>query len=78
MRVPALANRSKGETPLHTACKQGDTAIILLLLEAGSNPNQPDHREKTPVHMAAALNNPEVIAALEKGKIELDWAKRDY
>ena len=43
MKVPALPTRSKGETPLHIACKAGDKETVLLLIERGCNPNEADH-----------------------------------
>ena len=78
MKVPCLPTRSKGETPLHTAMQNEDIEIVLLLVNTGCDPNAPNHREKTPVHIAAASNNTKLIGALESSKHELDWTKKDY
>ena len=42
MKVPALASRSKGQTPLHAACRLNLPEVAQLLVESGCSPNQPD------------------------------------
>ncbi len=41
--------------------------LVRLLLEAGADPNARDHLGKRPLHVAAALNNVDVIDALVDG-----------
>ena len=42
-----------GRTPLHRAAREGDTAIVRVLVEAGANVNAGDWEGTTPLHAAA-------------------------
>ncbi|XP_064612506.1 rabankyrin-5-like [Liolophura sinensis] len=68
---------SKGEQPLHTACKHGLTKLVRLLLDKGANPNAQTKptdltklgftdedepvSQQTPLHLAIANRHDEVI-----------------
>ncbi|KAL2822234.1 ankyrin repeat-containing domain protein [Aspergillus cavernicola] len=42
-----------GRSPLHCAARAGSSECVFHLLQAGANPNTPDHRGLTPLHVAA-------------------------
>jgi len=69
-KVPIIASKYKGVTPLHIACKEGNIEIVRLLLSEGCDPNWPDRQGRTCLHFAALANQPEVIRILnENSKI---------
>ncbi len=51
-------------TPLFMACRNGNAALIEVLIKAGSDPNSMDEHGTTPLMMAAAAGNPEGVKAL--------------
>ena len=61
-------------TPLHTACRNGETVEIISLLEAGADINARDEFGRTPFHEACRWGQNEVVVTLmEKGAdIDLD------
>ena len=61
--VNAPGGRFHGR-PLHTAIMRLHIPIVKMLLKAGANPNQPGTEEVTPLHMAAAVGNIEMITLL--------------
>ena len=50
------------DTPLHKAARQGDTEAIVVLIDAGANPNAKDDSGTTPLHMAAEKGHAKAIA----------------
>jgi len=53
-----------GNTPLHTACENGDIYIAKALLTAGAGPNTQDNDENTPLHTACKNGNIDIAKAL--------------
>ena len=51
-------------TPLSMATRQGNAAMVKLLLQDGAKPNARDHRSQTALHMAAECGHADVIRAL--------------
>ena len=51
-------------TPLFMACRNGDAAMIDLLIKAGANPNSVDEHGTTPLMMAAAAGNADAVKVL--------------
>ena len=64
---PILNGRA---TPLLLAVRVGRKNIIAFLLEKGADPNQADPEGNTPLHYAAALNNPSAVQALLEAKAD--------
>ena len=52
------------DTPLHKAARQGDAEAIVVLIDAGANPNAKDDSGDTPLHRAAKGGHAKAIAAL--------------
>jgi ankyrin repeat protein len=80
---------STKRTALCVACKNGQTAIIRLLLAKGADVNITDRRlERTPLHWAALKGHIEIVTALltagtkinladNEGSTPLHWAARN-
>jgi ankyrin repeat protein len=51
-------------TPLFMACRNGNAAMIELLLKSGADPNSLDEHATTPLMMAAAAGNPDAVQVL--------------
>ncbi|MGE3954484.1 MAG: ankyrin repeat domain-containing protein [Parachlamydiales bacterium] len=65
-----------GTTPLAMGCKNGQAAIVKLLLRKGADPNPRDQSFRTPLY--EAWNKPEILYALcEHPKIKLDVVDKD-
>lgn len=74
LKVPIIASKYKGITPLHYACKEGNVEIVKLLLEEGCDPNWPDRQGRTCLHFASLANQPEIIRLLsENSKVPVQW-----
>ncbi|XP_003226628.1 rabankyrin-5 [Anolis carolinensis] len=68
----------RGETPLHTACRQGLANLTAELLQQGANPNLQTEKAgdgggggvslQTPLHMAIAHNHPDVVSVILEQK----------
>ena len=46
---PSTCNAGRQETPLHLAARDGQTAIVTMLLQAGADANACDVRRATPL-----------------------------
>lgn len=57
---------SINRTPLHLACMRGHTAIVRVLINAGSDKNSKDFDEYTPLHFASEFGHFETIIYLVK------------
>jgi len=57
---------AKGGTALHWAAARGDTATVVVLLEAGANATTPDAKGVTPLDVATKKGNDEIAALLRK------------
>nr|XP_015222795.1 PREDICTED: rabankyrin-5 [Lepisosteus oculatus] len=69
-----------GETPLHTACRNGLANLTAELLQQGANPNLQTERAlpegpqgqgvslQSPLHMAIAYNHPDVVTVILEQK----------
>jgi type 1 glutamine amidotransferase len=64
--------RANSRPPLEQAILRNKTAIAILLLESGSNPNSANASLRTPLHLAIDRNNPAVAAALLKAGAKPD------
>lgn len=53
-----------GETALHNACYNEDIEVIEMLLEAGANPNCANNFDVSPLHLAIAIRNQNIIALM--------------
>ncbi|XP_038057678.1 uncharacterized protein LOC119729193 isoform X2 [Patiria miniata] len=53
-----------GQTVLHEAVRAWETDVASFLLEKGAKPNQKDRYGRAPLHIAAAVNYPEMILLL--------------
>jgi acyl-coenzyme A synthetase/AMP-(fatty) acid ligase/acyl carrier protein len=64
---------SKGNfmSPLHTACANGRTQVVALLLEKGASPSLRDPNGVMPIHMAAQHGPVEILDLLVKAKVPL-------
>jgi type 1 glutamine amidotransferase len=58
--------RENSRPPLEQAILRNKTAIAILLLEAGADPNSANASLRSPLHLAIDRNNPEILAALLK------------
>jgi len=58
--------RPNSRPPLEQALLRNRTAIAILLLDAGADPNTTNAAKRTPLHLAIDRNNPEAVAALIK------------
>jgi hypothetical protein len=52
-----LDETDEGETALHWAVSRRHTEIVVMLLEAGANPNVPDNDGYTPLHDVAEMGD---------------------
>ena len=70
-------------TALHWAIQNGDydvdesSSIVEMLLEAGMSPNDTNDQKRTPLHLAAYLNNYYAVQLLLVGKNKADLAAHD-
>src|SRR5207237_1346226 len=56
---------ANGETALHRAAEEGDTAVLALLLDCGFDPNRADEEiGKTALHSAAMAGQPDAVRVL--------------
>jgi ankyrin repeat protein len=60
------AMSSINRTALHLACIRGHTSIVRALINAGSNKNERDFDENTPLHYASEYGHFECIIYLIK------------
>lgn len=58
--------------PLEQAVLRNKTAIAILLLESGADPNTANASKRTPLHLAIERNNPVVVSALLKAGAKPD------
>lgn len=66
---PQSANKGGKPTsrpPLEQAVLRKKPDIVILLLEAGANPNSTNASKRTPLHLAVDRNSPEIVTALLK------------
>ena len=74
------AGDEKGNTPMHLACKGGDSNIVNLLTKKGAKTNATNRKKKTPVHTAAKYGSVDVVKVLIQEHKEpikcLDYRKR--
>jgi hypothetical protein len=64
--------QGKSRPPLEQAILRNKTAIAILLLESGADPNTANASKRTPLHLAIDRNNPAVVAALLKAGAKPD------
>jgi ankyrin repeat protein len=61
----------KGETPYYVAAREGHTAVLRLLEEAGADVAKPNALKQMPVHAAAIGGHHEVLQHLIKQKVRV-------
>ena len=67
------------QTPLHLSLITKNEAILSSLLQAGSNPNIPDKKGYTGIHLAVKHNSkPCLLAILQESKIQPDLNAKNY
>ncbi|KAF4309234.1 hypothetical protein GTA08_BOTSDO03199 [Botryosphaeria dothidea] len=75
-KIDADAIDSKGETPLHLACKltEGSLGVVRLLLKHGANVNAQDADSQSPLSEACAAGCSEVVELLLGEKADVNDA----
>jgi len=73
---PDLVENSEGRTVLHDAAISAPGAVNMLLLNAGADPNRPDHAGTTPYEEALRFANHQAVRAIEL-KTEFRHPDRD-
>ena len=66
---PNLSKDSAGSSPLHCACStnnENTVRIVEFLLDQGADPNSPNIKKFTPLHIASQKENYLVVEALIK------------
>lgn len=58
--------KENSRPPLEQAILRNKTAIAVLLLESGADPNTANASKRTPLHLAIERNNPAIVTALLK------------
>jgi len=58
--------RANSRPPLEQAVLRNKTAIAILLLESGADPNSANASGRSPLHLAIDRNNPDLVLALLK------------
>ena len=66
--ISANSNSEDKTTPLHLACCNGSTKVVIALIENNYDLNAIDKHENTPLHIATKNNHTEIAMILiEKG-----------
>ena len=66
-KADVMAKNAAGQTPLHTACNNGQLSIVSYLLSKEADPNDADKAGNTPLHVAARVGFKTVVQALLAG-----------
>ncbi len=64
--------KENSRPPLEQAILRNKTAIVILLLESGADPNTANASKRAPLHLAIERNNPAVVSALLKAGAKPD------
>jgi type 1 glutamine amidotransferase len=64
--------KENSRPPLEQAILRNKTAIVILLLESGADPNPANATGRAPLHLAIERNNPAVVSALLKAGAKPD------
>ena len=67
------ATDKHGQTVLHEACRAWETDVAAFLIEKGSDVNKADLFGRAPLHIAAAVDYPEMITLLLKHGGKTDY-----
>ncbi len=65
---PNLEDKRLDDSPLHAAVRRGDAGMVTALLKAGIKTNRVLNNGRTPLHLAAEQNGPEMLVALADAK----------
>jgi len=65
-------NRNK-ETPLFTACENGNEPLVKYLVELGANINKENDYGQNPLFIACKYGNKKVEKYLEKRRENIKW-----
>ncbi|WP_265017735.1 MULTISPECIES: ankyrin repeat domain-containing protein [unclassified Wolbachia] len=63
---------NNGQTPLHSAARNGHKDVVEALLEKGANIHEKDNNGYTPLHLAAYSGHKDVVEALLKKGANVD------
>lgn len=67
-----IVDVNSGNTPLHTACINGQLDIVKTLVEKGDNIDAQNIHGNTPLHMAALTDRVEIIRFLNRKGADLN------
>ncbi|MBS0351569.1 MAG: ankyrin repeat domain-containing protein, partial [Proteobacteria bacterium] len=60
---PNLEDKRLDDSPLHAAVRRGDAGMVAALLKAGAKTDRVLNNGRTPLHLAAERNGPEMLIA---------------
>ncbi len=59
-----MASSDRKRTPLKLAAESGETEVVIVLLEAGADPEAQDDYGQTPLHVAAKNGDVDIVTAM--------------
>ena len=70
----AKTQDSEFNTPLHIACRNGDTAleIVQFLIQKNANVNATNRNGETPIHISASEGFKKLTEELLRGEVDVD------
>ena len=71
MGADVEATTQHGETPLHLACRAGQTETVLHLVQQGAKANCTDSFGSAPVHVACSYGHAEIARVLLRSNADI-------